>query len=131
MKKFCLPGVLLVIVCSFISFKSDTNPLVGKWEYSSTYQGGPFKLLAIFRNNGTFDGFINQKEFVSGTYHVNHDTLYMSDPTCNAKYEGSYKFEFFGQRDSLKFHVIQDTCSGRREGTNGKLFKKVITATKQ
>ncbi|SDD97514.1 hypothetical protein SAMN05216464_103213 [Mucilaginibacter pineti] len=130
MKKFYLFSTLAVILFSAVAFTSDTNLLVGKWEYSSTYQGGPFKLLAIFRANGTFDGFINKKEFVSGTYHMNHDTLYMSDPTCNAKYEGVYKVEFFGQRDSLKFHVVQDTCAGRREGTNDKLFRKVINAAK-
>jgi hypothetical protein len=130
MKKFSLLSISIVILLSTLSFIIDTNPLVGKWEYSSTYQGSPYKLLAIFRNNGTYDGFINKKEFVSGTYHINHDTLYIADPTCNAKYEGKYKVEFFGQHDSLKFHVIQDTCVGRREGTDGKLFKNVTRAAK-
>jgi hypothetical protein len=61
---------------------------------------------------------------------MNHDTLFMSDPTCNVKYEGSYKVEFFGQFDSLKCHVIKDTCVGRREGTDGILFKKVAKVVK-
>jgi hypothetical protein len=128
MKKLYLLIALVVIICSAISFTIDTNPLVGKWEYFGTSQGQPFKLLAIFRTNETFDGFINKKEFVSGAYHMKHDTMYISDPTCNSKYEGVYKVEFFGQRDSLKFHVIQDTCFGRREATNGLLFKKVTVA---
>lgn len=128
MKKFHLFSILAIILCSTIAFKDDTNLLVGRWEYSSRQQGSPFKLLAIFRTNGTFDGFINKKEFVSGAYHMKHDTLYISDPTCNARYDGIYKVEFFGQRDSLKFHVIQDTCKGRREGTDGLLFKNVGSA---
>jgi hypothetical protein len=128
MKKSYLFVVFVVIVFCAVAFTVDNNPLVGKWEYSGTSQGQPFKLLAIFRTNGTFDGFINKKEFVSGAYHMKHDTMYISDPTCNDKYDGTYKVEFFGQLDSLKFHVIQDTCTGRREGTNGLLFKKITTA---
>lgn len=126
-KPINLSIVIVILFCVF-SFTSDTNPLVGRWEYSGTYQGGPFKFLAIFRANGTFDGFINKKEFVSGTYHMKHDTVYVSDPTCNAKYEGTYKVKFFGHLDSLKFHVIQDTCTGRKQGTDGFLFKKLATA---
>lgn len=128
MKKFCLLSTLAIMLSSAIAFKTETNLLVGKWEHTGTYQGAPFNFLAIFRANGTFDGFINKKEFVSGTYHMNNDTLHMSDPTCNAKYEGSYKVEFFGRQDSLKFHVVQDTCMGRRQGTDGLLFKKITAA---
>jgi hypothetical protein len=128
MKKLYQFSIFTTVLFAVLSFTADSNPLVGKWEYSSTQQGSPFKLLAIFRANGTFDGFINKKEFVSGAYHMKHDTLYISDPTCNAQYNGIYKVEFFGQHDSLKFHVIQDTCKGRREGTDGFLFKNVSTA---
>ncbi|UOE52820.1 hypothetical protein MTO98_17265 [Mucilaginibacter sp. SMC90] len=87
--------------------------------------GEPFNFLVIFRINGTFDGFINKKEFVSGVYHMKHDTLYISDATCNAHYQGTYKVEFYSLRDSLKFHLIQDTFKGRKEGTNGLLFKNI------
>ncbi|QEM02593.1 hypothetical protein DIU31_003325 [Mucilaginibacter rubeus] len=125
MKKLCQFSIFTTVLFAVLSFTADSNPLVGKWEYSSTQPGGPFKLLAIFRANGTFDGFINKKEFVSGTYRMKQDTLYISDPTCNARYEGIYKVEFFSRRDSLKFHVVQDTCKGRREGTDGFLFKNV------
>ena len=130
MKRNYLLSILCIAIFAIISFTSDTNSLVGKWEYSGQYQGGPFKLLAIFRSNGTFDGFINKKEFVSGMYRMQHDTLYISDPTCNAKYEGTYKVEYFGQLDSMKFHVIQDTCTGRKKGTDNKLFKKITTPNK-
>jgi hypothetical protein len=128
MNKLLFLSVLLLIASVAFSFTSDNNPLVGKWEYSGTYQGGPFKFLAVFRANGTFDGFINNKEFVNGTYRMKHDTVYVSDPTCNAKYEGTYKVEFFGKLESLKFHVIQDTCIGRKQGTDGFLFKRITTA---
>jgi hypothetical protein len=128
MKKPYPFSIFITVLFAALSFTADNNPLVGKWEYSSKQPGGPFKLLAIFRGNGTFDGFINKKEFVSGTYHIKQDTLYIADPTCNVQYEGIYKVEFFGRRDSLKFHVIQDTCKGRRGATDGFLFKNVSTA---
>jgi hypothetical protein len=128
MKKLCVLASFVIMVCAAIAFTGDTNPLVGKWEHSGISHGQPFNFMAIFRANGTFDGFINKKEFVSGTYHMKHDTLYMSDPTCNAQYEGSYKVEFFARQDSVKFHVVQDTCMGRKEGTNGLLFKRITTA---
>jgi len=131
MKKNYLLNIFCIVLFATVSFKIDINPLVGKWENSGVFKGDPYKFMAIFRANGTFDGFMNNKEFVSGTYHVNHDTLYMSDPTCNAKYEGTYKIEFFGQQDSLKLHVIQDTCKGRVEGTDGFLFKKIHQAVKK
>jgi hypothetical protein len=130
MRKKYLLSICSIVLLAIVSFTIDTNPLVGKWENSSVFKGDPYKFLAIFRSNGTFDGFMNNKEFVSGTYHMNHDTLYMSDPTCNSKYEGRYKVEFFGQIDSLKFHVIQDTCKGRVEGTDGLSFKKIHQAAK-
>jgi hypothetical protein len=130
MKKFHLLITIIVVLFSITGFTIDTNPLVGKWQHSGKSQGQAFDLMAIFRANGTYDGFINKKEFVSGVYHMNHDTLYIADATCNDKYNGTYKIEFFGKLDSLKFHVIQDTCVGRRQGTDGKVFKKLVTAGK-
>jgi hypothetical protein len=127
MKKHYRSSVFIIVLFASLSFIAG-NPLVGRWEYTSAKPGAPFKLLAVFRANGTFDGFINKKEFVSGTYRMKLDTLYIADPTCNVQYKGVYKVEFFGQRDSLKFHVIRDTCTGRREGTDGFLFKNVSTA---
>jgi len=130
MKKILCLSIFVSVLLPVTAFTIDDNPLLGKWEHSGKSQGQPFNLMAIFRANGTYDGFINKKEFVSGVYHMNHDTLYIADATCNDKYNGTYKMEFFGKLDSLKFHVIQDTCVGRRQATDGKVFKKLVTAGK-
>ncbi|PZR07236.1 MAG: hypothetical protein DI539_23905 [Flavobacterium psychrophilum] len=125
MHNLLLAGIVSAVLALCTTLPQDTHPLVGKWEYSATHHGGPFKLMAVFRANGTFDAFVNKKEFVSGTYRLKNDTLYVSDPTCNAQYEGIYKVEFFGKNDSLLFHALQDTCVGRKTSTAEKLFKHI------
>ena len=123
MKKLSLFG-LLAILLSFAFIVDSPNPLVGRWENIRTYQGAPLSLIGNFKVDGSYTGFINKKVFVTGKYQMKNDTLYIDDSTCGANYIGVYKVEFFGQ-DSLKFHVIADTCTGRREGTDNFMFKKM------
>jgi hypothetical protein len=114
---------LLGISLFGMSFIYDTSPIVGRWEH--IFKDGPTNFLVVFRADGTYDGFANKKAFVSGTYKMKNDTLYISDPTCNSKYAGTYRVEYFGKQDSIKFHVIQDTCIGRREGADGLVYKHI------
>lgn len=116
---------LLVVLLFSSSFREDTNPLLGRWEWSHVYKEGPVTILAVFKANGVYDGFANKKAFVSGTYKVKNDTLYISDAICNSKYQGTYKLKFFGNRDSVKFDVLQDTCSGRKQGIDGTVYKHI------
>ena len=125
MKKTISLSLLAILLMSAFIAVDEPAPILGRWENKSMYQGSPFSLLVVFRTTGKYDAFANNKIFVSGTYHMKHDTLYISDPTCNSAYEGTYKIQFFGQPDSLKLHVIQDTCTGRREGSNGFVFTKL------
>jgi hypothetical protein len=124
MKKINIFCLLAFIALSAFSFIEEPVPLVGRWDNVRNYQGQPWTLTADFKANGNFTGFINKKAFGSGNYKVKHDTLYIYEPTCDINYAGTYTIEFMG-RDSLKFHVIQDTCKGRREGTNNFLFVRV------
>jgi hypothetical protein len=124
MKKLSLLSLPGIILLSAFALINDANPLQGRWENTRMYQGRPMSLIGDFRADGTYSGFINKKVFVTGNYQVKHDTLFIYDITCNITYAGTYKIHFFGQ-DSLKFQVILDTCSGRREGTSGFLFKKL------
>ncbi|MBC3785650.1 hypothetical protein [Spirosoma utsteinense] len=59
----------------------------------------------------------NGKAFSSGRYYVRQDTVGILGGSCNLKYSGTYKMSFFAQ-DSVRWTVIQDTCGGRRGGTN-------------
>jgi hypothetical protein len=130
MKKLLLLSLLAIALLSAFKINEDTNAIQGRWEMNSVYQGQPFSLLIVFRNNGNYDGFYNKKIFVSGAYQMKHDTLYLSDPICNSAYQGSYKIQYHGQMDSLTFHVVQDTCRARREGSDGYSFKKVKNPVK-
>ena len=131
MKRIVLLSLLAIIMFSAFRSNEEPNLLLGRWEFRSVEQGSAFSFLLIFRNNGKYDGFMNKKTFVSGTYHMQHDTLYISDPIYDSAYQGTYKIEYHGKADSLTFHVIRDSCRARREGSDGFTYKKVKTATKQ
>jgi len=129
MKKTLLLSLLALALLTAFTINNASSPIQGRWEFNSVFQGQPFSFLVIFRANGNYDGFLNKKAFVSGKYQMMHDTLYISDPICNSDYKGTYKVEFFAQ-DSIKFHIIQDTCRGRREGVNNMVYKKVKATVK-
>lgn len=124
MKKIVLSSLLALVVLSAFTLIIEPSPLVGRWENIRMLQGSKISLIGNFKADGSYSGFINKKAFVTGKYQMKHDTLYIGDNTCGLDFVGTYKVQFFGQ-DSLKFHVIQDTCQGRREGTDNFLFKKL------
>lgn len=124
MKKTLFIIALALIICSF-KLTADTNPLPGKWESKTVYKGGPLTIMLLFRADGTYDGFANKKTFVNGTYRVKKDTIFIADPICNSKYDGKYKLTIYGDKDSVRFDVIADSCKARVEGANGFTFKKV------
>lgn len=130
MKRLTLSGLLALTLLAAFKITDEPSPIQGRWEFKTVYQAQPFSFLVVFRNNGKYDGFLNKKTFVSGNYQMKHDTLYISDPICNSAYRGTYKVQYHGQADSLTFHVIQDTCRARREGSDGFTFKKVTAAAK-
>jgi hypothetical protein len=124
MKKISLLTLLAVVLFSAFVKIENPNPLVGRWENTRKFQGAIVSLIGNFKADGSYSGFINKKVFVTGKYQMKHDTLYIDDSTCGPGYVGIYKVQFFGL-DSLRFHVLQDTCTGRREGTDNFLFKKL------
>jgi len=124
MKKIILSSLVAIAVLSAFTLINDPNPLVGRWENTRIFQSSKISLIGNFKADGSYSGFINKKAFVTGKYQMKHDTLYIGDNTCGVNYMGTYKVQFFGQ-DSLRFHVIRDTCQGRREGTDNFLFKKL------
>lgn len=130
MRKLILLSLLAITLLAAFTIKDKPSPIQGRWEFRSIERGSPFSFLLIFRTNRKYDGFMNKKTFVSGTYHMQHDTLYIADPICNSAYQGTYKIEYHGKADSLTFHVIRDTCRARREGSDGFTYKKVITTSK-
>lgn len=105
---------LIGIALATVSFTDPINTITGRWQRKNA--SGRI-LMANFRSDGSYDGFINGKPFVSGKYYVRQDTFAISDASCNINYYGTYRLHFLSA-DSVRFAVIQDTCGGRREGTD-------------
>jgi hypothetical protein len=104
------------------AFTAPSNPLVGRWQHK--LPGGD-TMLANFRPDGTYDVFVNNKTFVSGKYWVKQDVFALSDGHCNMSYFGTYKLGFYSGTDSIRFTLVQDSCSSRRQGTNGLTMGRV------
>ena len=102
---------------------NDPHPIVGKWLSSRISKNEKLELMANFRADQTYDGYINNKTFVTGKYWVRNDTIGISDATCNSAYFGTYKLTF--RNDSLFVAGIRDTCQSRYQGTNGLAFVRI------
>jgi len=103
------------------------SKLIGRWQTS--FPDGKTVMTAHFRADGTYSGAVNGKVFVTGKYTLAHDTLGMEDGGCGTGYFGTYRLTYFA--DSLSFAVVQDSCTGRRQGSNGLRMKRMATPTKK
>ena len=115
---------LLVVACfTIVAFTDPVHPIVGRWHqhYSKTING-----QAHFRPDGTFDGYINEKLFISGKYYIRQDTFGISDPFCSTKYYGTYKLNFI-TADSTHLTVIEDTCGKRRRDLDNGRWGRIKT----
>lgn len=111
MKKSIFPSLIIAIL-TITAFTSLPDKIVGRWQ-QKMYDGSV--LLAVFRADSTFEGFINGKTFSTGNYYMKKDTMFISDPSCNTAYYGTYTLNYFAA-DSVRFTVVKDTCMGRHEG---------------
>lgn len=111
MKNICYL-LLIGLSLAAVSFINPPDALVGRWQQKLP---DGVTALFVFRTNDTHEIFLNGKSFSSGNYYVHQDTLGFADPFCNLNYYATYKLNFFAP-DSLRFDVLSDTCSGRREG---------------
>ncbi|SDD55726.1 hypothetical protein SAMN04487996_101311 [Dyadobacter soli] len=112
--------LLVLLVASFACRKNsgETNPsITGEWDLHSTYNGKPWLFTARFKPDGVIDGIGNGKLVISMKYKVSGDTIYFSgDPSCVQNSVGIYKLHFF--QDSVRFDIIDDTCSVRIANTD-------------
>lgn len=114
---------LMLYSCGSTTSKKTVHSLVGEWDAHLNYEGKPYVFLARFKANGSYNGFMDGKNFVSGTYRTAGDSLYITDGLCNMAYEGLYKLTYYG--DSLRFDVLTDTCRQRVEGSSGLAVKRI------
>src|SRR5215467_6612063 len=104
----------VIIGLMSLAFASAIN-LTGRWETRPSEKGNITGV--VFKDDSTFEGYVNKKPFVSGRYvfNTNDSTLTFNDNGCN-NITATYKVVFFSNADSLRFVAINDSCNERRAG---------------
>lgn len=114
--------VSTVITLLFAFISADT--LTGRWESMPSVNGNVTGV--VFKNDNSFEGYVNKKPFVSGTYSYSpEDSVFtFTDNGCNGA-KGVYKIQFFNNSDSMRYVVINDSCTQRAEGMQRLTLGKV------
>ena len=116
--KTILISALITLIFSFTS----ADKLTGRWETKPSVNGNVTGVM--FKEDGSFEGYVNKKPFVSGTYTLEDDLFKFTDNGCEGK-TGIYKLNFFSDSDSLRFEVVSDSCTERKEGMLRLIMGKV------
>lgn len=109
-----------IALAAFALYPADK--ITGHWESPVSPNGNVTSV--VFKTDGTFEGFVNRKAFVSGQYHFENDVLSFTDNGCEGK-KGVYKMIFFSKNDSLRSEAISDSCIERREGMSRLVLGRV------
>src|SRR6476620_5487506 len=94
-------SALITLVLSF----TIADKLTGRWETKPSVNGNVTGV--IFKEDGSFEGYVNWKNFVSGNYTLEDSLFTFTDNGCEGK-QGIYKLNFFSNTDSLRFEVVSD-----------------------
>ena len=101
-----------------------TDSLTGRWESQPSVNGNVTGV--VFKTDKSFEGYVNKKPFVSGTYSYSaEDSVFtLQDNGCNG-ITGTYQIIFFSNADSMRFVAIDDDCEGRRNGMENLIMGRV------
>jgi hypothetical protein len=113
--------VTVGIVITLLAF-APKNKLVGRWETKPSPKGNITGV--VFNKDYTYEGYVNKKPFVSGTYSLGRNTITIEETGCNGT-KAIYKLIFFNHSDSLRFEAINDSCSERKEGMQRTILGRV------
>ena len=106
MKTFFLSAAILLFAFT------TADKLTGRWE-SKSETGNVTGVF--FKEDQSFDGYVNKKVFVSGTYSLQDSLFTFTDNGCDGK-PGIYKLRFYSKGDSLHFIAVTDSCEQRKHG---------------
>ena len=115
---------LFIFYMAALMSLTSTIDLTGRWETKPSEKGNITGV--VFKSDSTYEGYVNKKPFVSGTYSFNitDSIITINESSCNGV-TGTYKVNFFSDADSMRFTVVQDYCSERREGMQRLVFGRV------
>ena len=108
MKTSLISAAILVFSAFF-----GEDMLTGKWESQPSVKGNVTRV--VFKPDQSFEGFVNRKPFVTGTYSLEDSVFSFVDNGCDGT-RGTYQVVFFSNGDSIRFKPIMDSCVGRKNG---------------
>ena len=118
--------LMLVLVACRRNMRETGRSIMGEWDSHSTHNGKPWLFKAHFKPDGVVDGIGNGKLVISMNYRVSGDTIYFTgDPSCVPGSVGAYKLTYF--QDSVRFDVVDDTCSVRIANTDKVRLGRVLS----
>ena len=112
--------VLMLMGVAFIK----AGKITGHWETRPSPSGNI--TAAVFRDDSSFEGYVNNSVFVSGTYFFSpaDSVLTITDNGCNGL-TGIYKILFFSNSDSMRFAVVRDNCEERKQEMEGLIMGRI------
>ena len=106
--------IISAVILAAVTIFTGKDLLTGRWQSPVSPKGNVTGI--VFKEDNTFEGFVNKKPFVTGRYSLQQDSVFtFTDNGCDGK-TGTYKILFFSNSDSMKFQLISDSCVERREG---------------
>jgi len=110
-------------IMAFYGF-AVADKLTGRWESKPSDKGNVTGVL--FREDNSFEGYVNKKPFVFGTYSFTPEdsVLTFTDNGCNGL-RGIYKILFFSNSDSIRFVAVNDSCAERKQGMERLIIGRV------
>ena len=111
-----------MLVAMAVSGALAFDNLTGKWETKPSAKGNVTGI--VFKADNSFEGYVNRKPFVTGTYVLQDSMFSFVDNGCNGV-RGVYKIIFFSNADSMRFEPVADSCVERKEGMKRLILGRV------
>jgi|GEM_PF-898656 len=124
---FRLLVLFFLVACQAADGPADGRKSIqGKWAQRHTHDDKTYHdFIAFFKTDGTYDGIEDGKVVLAGgNYRQHGDTVTLNDASCNPYLVGQYRIIRYAG-DSLRFELIYDSCTARREGTLPLRFKRI------
>jgi hypothetical protein len=106
--------ILFIAISALLLATADgPDKLKGRWQSPVSPKGTVTSIF--FPGDSSFEGFVNRKPFVTGTYTLQDSLFSFVDNGCEG-IRGVYKLVFFSNEDSLRFIPVMDSCAQRKQG---------------
>lgn len=112
----------MMIIIALLLNTITSDKITGRWETKKSPKGNITGI--VFKEDKSFECYVNRKPFTSGTYEMNADTLSFVDTGCKGE-TAKYRIIFFNNEDSMKFEFLADPCTERKEGMSRMVLGRI------